>query len=627
MSKPFVQTCALLLLAAIIFSINVGGYDLWPPDEPRYALVAREMMDSGDYLAPRVNGQPYKEKPPLLFWAIAAVSAWTGDVTALSARIPSVLAGLITLIFTGLLARELFSARIAFWSILILMTMQRFWWNSRFGQIDMLLTACLTVGLYAFWRWENTRRYVWLTLFYLAALAGLYAKGPGVLVFPVLFVLVWTWHSERRKEAWIHLFVGCLLCIVAYAAWAIPVHVIFAGEAKEAAGDVLASNLFRQTLGRFFLGVSHANWPWYYLTTLPVDWLPWTLFLPWVALWTWKHRRESASVRFLLCWTLPAFLFFSAAIGKRGVYLLPLFPAFSMLFAHGVLDFMQNGQAKWQRRIGILYALILLVIGLAPSMLLFTEYGEIWSPALTAVGVVIAVYGLLMLFYVARKATTYLHIHIPVSFVFLALFCSLFALPAINIHKSARDFCGPIAGLVAEGLDFDLYSVGFAREEYIFYSRHFFKELYTEGIPLQQSHDMTEMQMVKFQKDLSRAIGKSVEDIAVKDIKNITAEELERLRAAIRETVGKKNYPPALVEDFKDGLEKESDAFFSVFTSERPAFLYVQDYDWLWIYAFHPDLQGAVVLDRRNVGSRSVLLVANPAGAALLRSKAPSQSD
>ena len=66
------------------------------------------MIDSGDYMAPRVNGQPYKEAAAAL-WAIAAVSSCTGDVTSFSARIPSVLAGIITLVFTGLLARDLFN--------------------------------------------------------------------------------------------------------------------------------------------------------------------------------------------------------------------------------------------------------------------------------------------------------------------------------------------------------------------------------------------------------------------------------------------------------------------------------------------------------------------------------------
>jgi len=579
------------------------------------------MIDSGDYMAPRVNGQPYKEKPPLLFWAIAAVSSCTGDVTSFSARIPSVLAGIITLVFTGLLARDLFNSRIALWSIIILMTMQRFWWNSRFGQIDMLLTACLTVGLYAFWRYENTRRYAWLSLFYLAALAGLFSKGPGVLVFPVLFVLVWTWRSNLRREAWIHLFIGCVFCVLVYAAWVIPFHMTLASEAREATGDALASNMFRQTFGRFFLGVSHANWPWYYLTTLPVDWLPWTLFLPWVILWTWRHWRDNLSVKFLLCWTVPLFLFFSAAIGKRGVYLLPLFPAFSMLFAVGVLDFMENSHSKWQRRIGVLYALILLILGLAPSFLPLTEYRETWNPALTIGGACIAVYGLLMLFYVARKAMTYLHIHVPVSFVFVALFCALFVFPAINIHKSARNFCRPIAELAEKGVDFDLYSVGFTREEYVFYSRHFQKELFTEIIELPHGIDMSAMQIVEFQKDISRTIAKSMEKTEVKDIANITPEELENLHAALQQTVSQKDYPPALVDDFKEGLTKESDSFFSSFSSERPAFLYVQDYDWLWIYTLNPKLRDAVVFNRQDVGSRNVLLVANTTGAALLRAQ------
>ena len=75
------------------------------------------------------------------------------------------------------------------------------------------------------------------------------------------------------------------------------------------------------------------------------------------------------------------------------------------------------------------------------------------------------------------------------------------------------------------------------------------------------------------------------------------------------------------MDDFKEGLTKESDSFFSSFSSERPAFLYVQDYDWLWIYTLNPKLRDAVVFNRQDVGSRNVLLVANTTGAALLRAQ------
>jgi 4-amino-4-deoxy-L-arabinose transferase-like glycosyltransferase len=620
MNRDLVRLCAALAFAAVLFSININGYDLWPPDEPRYALIAREMMDSGDYLLPRVNNQPYKEKPPLLFWMIAAASSITGEVTPLTARIPSVVSGLIVLLFTGLLAREVFNARIALWSVLILMTMQRFWWNSRFGQIDMLLSACLTAGLYGYWRWEASRRYGWLVLFYAAAMAGLFAKGPGVLVFPVLFVLVRSWKSERPIEAWTHLVVGCACCILAYAAWVIPTHLAFAQEVQETAGNGLASNMFRQTIGRFFLGVSHANWPWYYLTTLPVDWLPWTLFLPWVAVWVWKQRKENASVRFLFSWILPAFLFFTVAIGKRGVYLLPLFPAFAILFAAGILEFIDKGDEKWKLRISWFYSSILLLSGcialFAPAIISI----DIPSVTLSIIGACLVLPVFPAMPGYINKRMPYLHLQFFASFVLLCVMTSFLVFPLVNQYKSARGFCSPIANLTEKDVEFDLYSVGFAREEYVFYSRHFFKELYTGPVPLEGNYGMGELEMLKFQKEFSRAITKSVETVQIQDIKAIRPDEVEALRAALQETVGKKGYPEALIEDFKNGLRKEADEFFAVFSSDRPAFLYVQDYDWRWIYAIHPDMHGAVVLDHEDVGSRSVLLVANPAGAALMGS-------
>lgn len=620
MNKEWTRIGAALLLAALIFSINLGGYDLWPPDEPRYALVAREMMDSGDYLHPRVNNQPYTEKPPLLFWCIAACSSLTGEVTPWSARVPSVLSGLVVLLFTTLLARELFNARIALWSVLILMTMQRFWWNSRFGQIDMLLAACLTAGLYGYWRYEKSGQWGWLVWFYTAALAGLYAKGPGVLVFPTLFVLVWTWRGPNRRRSWVHLLVGCALCVLLYALWAVPTHIAFAREAQEAAGDVLASNMFRQTLGRFFLGVSHANWPWYYLTTLPVDWLPWTLFLPWVALWVWRHRSDGPSMRFLLSWTVPAFLFFCIAIGKRNVYLLPLFPAFAIFFAAGVLEFMEHGSPVWKRRLGWTYFLFLIGIGLAPVVASFTPYRDMIPRAMYLFDLAIFVCGLVMVPLKSKNYESLLHIRVFGSFLLLSFLSTILIFPAINAHKSARPFCRPVAELSEKGMDFDLYSVGFAREEYVFYSRHFLKELYTESVPLEQTYDMSASEIVKLQKDLSRAIAKAVEKIEIDDIAAISAPELEALRKAVDEVVGKEDYPPELINDFKKGLEKESEEFFSVFGSARPAFLYVQEYDWRWIYAVHPNIQGAVVLSESNVGSRRVLLIANPAGAKLVSS-------
>ena len=107
---------ALVAFAAFLFALDTSQHDLWPPDEPRYAQVAREMLESGDWLVLRVNGEPYLEKPPLLFWAIAAVSVPFGDITETTARIPSILAGLGTVVLTYLIATRLFGRRTAWWA-------------------------------------------------------------------------------------------------------------------------------------------------------------------------------------------------------------------------------------------------------------------------------------------------------------------------------------------------------------------------------------------------------------------------------------------------------------------------------------------------------------------------------
>ena len=178
---------ALLLLATLVFGINAGGYDLWPPDEPRYAEVAREMGETG-YLVPRINGEVYTEKPPLLFWSMAAFNALFGEANAWTARLPSILAGVYTVVILFLLGRRMFNPQVAFWAAIVLITCFRFWYMARRGQIDVLLTATMITALYAFWRWDDERKTAWLALAYTAIGAGMLAKGPPALVFPLLFL-------------------------------------------------------------------------------------------------------------------------------------------------------------------------------------------------------------------------------------------------------------------------------------------------------------------------------------------------------------------------------------------------------------------------------------------------------
>ena len=143
--------------------------------------------------------------------------------------------------------------------------------------------------------------------------------------------------TEGEKSEWLsHVHVAKADGSSAFALltlWLVPARASISDEIGTEVQAEIGGNLFRQTVGRFFLGVSHFEWPWYYLENLPVDLLPWTLFLPYALLFAWRHRRAGQSERFLLAWTVPALIFFSISLGKRALYLLPLYPAFAILLS------------------------------------------------------------------------------------------------------------------------------------------------------------------------------------------------------------------------------------------------------------------------------------------------------
>ena len=602
----------LIALAAVLFSVNLGGYDLWPPDEPRFAEVAREMLQSGDYLSPHVNGEPYLEKPPLLFWAIAGASLPFGDVTEWSARIPSVVSALVAVLCTYALASRLFGARVAFWSALVLMTNVRFWWQARAGQIDMLLTACLSVSLLSFHVWHETRRKRWLVAFYGAQAAAVYAKGPVGVILPLLmlFTFYWRERAERRQTHWL---LGTLAVAAAVLLWFIPARMAVADTAGQFAQVHMASNLFRQTIGRFFLGVSKAQPPWYYLGTIPVDLLPWTLFLPWTLPWLWKRRKEGPGMRLLLSWTVPTLIFFSICVGKRAIYLLPLFPVFAILVARSVLDLAEGEHVVWRRRTAAVWAFALLLIGLVPFAVRFTQYRDAWSWGLLVFA--LAALGLAgnLAARTLKSDMRRLHAVIAVHFAVLAVICALFVFPIINQFKSARAFCAPLRALSEARTAYDLYSVGFSREEYVFYAKHFHEPVLTEDLPMDDSLSMSPETWTEAQKGLRAGLSDAVADVPIASFERIGKFEVEALRAAIDAGIKKADVDPALAAAFLNALRKEVRGFAARFDGNKPAFMFIREEDWRSFLPLYETLPRYTVIGHSQIGRRTVLLLANAA--------------
>lgn len=609
----------LAAAAAVLFTLNLGGYDVWPPDEPRFADVAREMMVSGDYLVPRVNNETYLEKPPLLFWSMVVAAQPWGEMTEAAARIPSVVAGIVSLVLACLLAARIFGTQAALWTGLILLTSQRFWWQSRFGQIDMVLTGCMTITLYALWRWDESRKQRWLVLLWLGVAAGMLAKGPPALVFPLLTIFAF-YRPEPYARRGTHWVLGVIAACALVALWYVPARLGGAETAQEAVQSGMAGNLFRNTIGRMFLGVSKAEMPWHYLQSIPEDLVPWTIFLPWTLLWTYRNRHDHRGMRFLLSWIIPALIFFSICIGKRSIYILPIFPTLGILMGASVDALLRAPQGRWLPRMAWVWAGICVLLAIAMPIGVYVvragEYAVLATP-LIWLSVACAGFALSSLWVAWRTGGVRLpHVMAGQMYILFAL-VPLVLLPAVNTFKGAADFCAPVRRLSDAGEDFRLYSVGFSREEYIYYSRHPHTPMFTDIIPIPGLTDFDPYEMAMQQVKARKVIAGSVQDVPVADMAAVTEVERKNLRDAITSGIEATGKHASELHMFEGALTQALDAYVATFSGPEPAFMFVQDEDWRWMLPLLSTAPRFTILQHTPVGSRYVLLFANEAGAKL----------
>jgi 4-amino-4-deoxy-L-arabinose transferase-like glycosyltransferase len=354
---------ALLLLAAVLLlGTRLGATDFWAPDEPRYGQVAEEVraLEHGPagLVLLHLGGEPYTQKPPLYYW-LAALSGQIagGRVTETAARMPSVLAGIFTVLVTFALGRRLFpGTHAAFLSGAVLLTSFRFAHLARRAQLDVLLTFFEVAALLAFWRIDvaaragagagaterrETRRTV--ALLHLALGAGALTKGP-VAWIPLLAIVAYlAW--ERRLP----------LLRVVVPAWApllsvAPVVVWIAGATQLAPSGFFSEAVIANIFERFTQAASHVRPFYYYFYQLPADFLPWTLLLPAAAVVAVREFRRGGEParawRLLTVWVLVPFLIFSASSGKRGLYLLPAFPALALMLGRALDRWSSKGELR-----------------------------------------------------------------------------------------------------------------------------------------------------------------------------------------------------------------------------------------------------------------------------------------
>jgi 4-amino-4-deoxy-L-arabinose transferase-like glycosyltransferase len=342
----------LALTALLVIGAGLGLRDPWPSDEPRFALVAKQMVLSGDWLFPHRGNELYSDKPPMLMWLQAAFYILLRD-WKVAFLLPSLLAALGTLACVYDLGRRLWTRRIGLYAAWALLFTVQFTFQAKKAQIDPLVTFLITLGNYGLLRHlllgPNWR---WWAVGWAAAGLGVITKGVGVLVLlmllPAGIASLSNWPRVRVHLRDTRFWLGPLLFVVAVSLWLVPVvtAVLTAGEPEYRA--YLNDILFRQTATRYAKSWDHAQPWWYHAKTMLTMWLPALLLVPW-ALPAWRRRLQRRDPRYLLplAWWVLIVLFFSLPSGKRDVYILPALPMFCLALAPLLPGLLRRQGLRW----------------------------------------------------------------------------------------------------------------------------------------------------------------------------------------------------------------------------------------------------------------------------------------
>ncbi|HPD16755.1 MAG TPA: glycosyltransferase family 39 protein [Planctomycetota bacterium] len=313
------RVALILALGAVVLVPQLFLRDVWGPDETRFAEVAREMIVSGDYIVPHLNGTLYAEKPPVFFWLTAAVWPLFG-VNA--GRVVAAAAGLGALLLTHRLGRRLYGAAEGLWAALVMASCLLFIGVARAGILDsLLLLAILAAVNCGYEGLEGAGRRAgaaWLG-FYASLALGALIKGPVVLVGAGLVVLAYAlaYRKSVRGGGWWHL-AGAGLFAALVAAWLVPAMV---AGGKEYFRYLVVEQAARRVSGT----MSHEEPFYYYLLRWPLYFFPWSLVLPLALAGAWRAGGREA--RLPVMWFVVLFVAYSAVAGKGERYVLPLVPA------------------------------------------------------------------------------------------------------------------------------------------------------------------------------------------------------------------------------------------------------------------------------------------------------------
>lgn len=400
----------LVALCLLLYLPGIGSLPPLDRDESRFTQATRQMIESGDFVQPRIQDEARNKKPAGIYWmqAIPAAALTSPPYNSIWAyRIPSILGAIIAVLLVFNLGTRLFDKETGFIGAALLGSSLLLVGEAHIAKTDAVLLACTTAAQ------------LMIAIFFLAARAGapkpalrysillglslglsILVKGPvGPLVcgLTVLGVMIWEgrwgWFWSMRP------ILAFYVVLLINVPWLVAITLVTSGDFfKEAVGQDLAAKL---------LSAQESHWgpPGYYLVSLLAGFWPGWLFLVPAGLYAWARRREGA-VRFLLAWLVPTWIVLELTPTKLPHYPLPLYPALALLSAAAIMaatrdtrNFLDSisvkaGAALW----------LLVTLGLAGGLVVFVPntYGEGSSPVLWMLALPVVVGAGFALYYLVR---------------------------------------------------------------------------------------------------------------------------------------------------------------------------------------------------------------------------------
>lgn len=496
--KKYIYILILILLSAALYFPGLGKRDFWNPNEPNFAEVTREMIESGNYLVPTRNGVPLGMKPAPYYWFIVFSSKLTGSLSETSARLPSAVSALFLVLITFFFARRIMDDEGAFISALVLATVYKIMWQARWVEADMVLTLFIALSLYFFYMGmsgEKRKRLYYLLGYTFAAVATLSKGLVGfVLIGLVLFSYILITRNFK-KVLEMEIILGPMIFFAITLSW-----YLMAGVSG--GGEYTYDLVIKHNFVRFFKAFNHQNPFYYYLPTIMTDFAPYSLFLPGALIFAFKadgtERREK--LVFILTWIISIFIFLSISDAKRGNYIIPIYPAAAIIVGWLLYNWVKDREQKWyysELPAWILTAILILSVVasalflLNPGDIFSRPYGEALKVGFdrsTIVKLTVPILILLTLgtsaFVVAlKKNKRRLFIYTTVVIIAASmLYAQLAILPKINPYKSPKVMSESIAKVLGPDDGFGGYSEGdqFIWYGYMYYAGRFIDVLDSE---------------------------------------------------------------------------------------------------------------------------------------------------